>query len=693
MDGPKPLVGALTCRRVGWMDLRRDPEVSDGWAQGVGGRSPKAKCRVLPMGHTNPMDAGGWGRSGWSPPQQKRTWGCWSRDGRMRAQVAEVATSVPACLRTSVASSTGAATVPPSWALGRFHHFSSSFPAFLLLFPIFLLLFPLFFFLFLLFFFFLPLFFFFFPLFFFFSYFSPSFSTFLLLFLLFFFFFSTFLLLFLLFSFFFHFSSFSYFSSSFSTFLLLFPTFLLFSCFSSSFSCFSSYFSFFSSSFRTFLLLFPTFLLLFSTFLLLFLPFSFFFHFSSFSYFSSSFSCFSSSFHTFLLLFPTFLLLFPLFFFFFLLSFFFFFPWPRGRGGAWSHSKAHNPVPGKPHKAWRCWELPGASCRWYPSAEFRVVGPDRPLLATVGQDVVLPCHLSPRADARSLEIRWIRHQFSEIVHLYRNGEDLYGAKMKEYTGRTELVRDGLSGGTLDLRLAGVRPSDDGQYVCTVQDATTYEEAMVELEVAAMGSVPLISLEAHQDGGIRVVCGSAGWYPQPEVLWKAANGQRLPSVSQRRSSDERGLFEIQDVVVVSGKGDGNLSCVVRNSRLEQEQASSLHISAPFFHNARPWMAALGVFLVLSVASFSLNVYLWRRKVGLSRTLGESFWPLPPAKPPEKGAPWEGRGSGCLVIALWSLVWVDGAQKGSGEHWGWERGPGGDLSHGEKWGPVISQLKSG
>ncbi|XP_063174767.1 butyrophilin subfamily 1 member A1-like [Chroicocephalus ridibundus] len=255
------------------------------------------------------------------------------------------------------------------------------------------------------------------------------------------------------------------------------------------------------------------------------------------------------------------------------------------------------------------------------SAEFRVVGPDRPLLATVGQDVVLPCHLSPRADARSLEIRWIRYQFSETVHLYRKGEDLVGAQMREYAGRTELVRDGLSGGTLDLRLAGVRPSDDGQYVCTVRDAASYGEATVELEVAAMGSVPLLSLEAHQDGGIRVVCGSAGWYPQPQVLWKAANGQRLPSVSQRRSSDERGLFEIQDVVVVSGKGDGNLSCVVRNSRLEQEQASSLHISAPFFHNARHWMAALGVFLVLSVASFGLNVYLWRRKVGLSRTLGK------------------------------------------------------------------------
>ncbi|XP_063174726.1 butyrophilin subfamily 3 member A2-like [Chroicocephalus ridibundus] len=254
------------------------------------------------------------------------------------------------------------------------------------------------------------------------------------------------------------------------------------------------------------------------------------------------------------------------------------------------------------------------------SAEFRVVGPDRPLLATVGQDVVLPCHLSPRADARSWEIWWIRHQFSETVHLYRKGEDLDWAQMREYAGRTELVRDGLSGGTLDLRLAGVRPSDDGQYVCTVRDAASYGEATVELEVAAMGSVPLLSLEAHQDGGIRVVCGSAGWYPQPQVLWKAANGQRLPSVSRRRSSDERGLFEIQDVVVVSGKGDGNLSCVVRNSRLEQEQASSLHISAPFFHNARHWMAALGVFLMLSVASFGVIAYLWRRKVGLSRALG-------------------------------------------------------------------------
>ncbi|XP_074020901.1 butyrophilin subfamily 1 member A1-like [Numenius arquata] len=255
------------------------------------------------------------------------------------------------------------------------------------------------------------------------------------------------------------------------------------------------------------------------------------------------------------------------------------------------------------------------------SAEFRVVGPGRPLLATVGQDVVLPCQLSPHVDAQSLEIRWIRHQFSEMVHLYRKGEDLVGAQMEEYIGRTELARDGLSRGSLDLRISGLRPSDDGQYVCTVQDAASYGETTVDLEVAAMGSVPLLSLEAYENGGIRVVCRSAGWYPSPELLWKDAGGQHLPSVSQRRSTDERGLFEIQDVVVVSGKGDGNVSCVVRNSRLEQEQVSSLHISAPFFYNAHPWMAALGVFLLLSVVSTALSAYLYRRKVVQSRALEE------------------------------------------------------------------------
>ncbi|XP_054663375.1 butyrophilin-like protein 2 [Grus americana] len=230
------------------------------------------------------------------------------------------------------------------------------------------------------------------------------------------------------------------------------------------------------------------------------------------------------------------------------------------------------------------------------SADFSVVGPDHPLQVTVGRYVVLPCHLSPSMDARSLDIRWIWHQVYETVHHYRNGEDLYREQMEEYDGRTELVRDGLSRGRLDLRISGLRPSDDGQYICTVTDGASYGEAMVDVEVSgdlahglealglleqrrpATGSVPQLSLEAYEDGGMRVVCRSAGWYPQPEVLWKDPDGQHLPSVSQGHCSDTRGLFGIEDVIVVSnGNRHGKWSCVVRNSRLNQEQETSLHIS--------------------------------------------------------------------------------------------------------------------
>uniref|UniRef100_A0A8B9UKW8 Uncharacterized protein n=1 Tax=Anas zonorhyncha TaxID=75864 RepID=A0A8B9UKW8_9AVES len=247
-----------------------------------------------------------------------------------------------------------------------------------------------------------------------------------------------------------------------------------------------------------------------------------------------------------------------------------------------------------------------------------VVGPGHSVTATMGQDVVLPCHLSPQRDARTLEVKWIRDRISETVHHYRNGEDLYREQMGAYAGRTELARDGLSAGSLDLRITGLRPSDDGQYVCTVGDGHAYDEAIVELEVSATGADPHLSLGGYEAGGVRVLCRSAGWYPLPQLLWRDTRGQHLPSVSQTHSQDQEGLFEIEGAVIVTGSVEGPLSCVVRNSRLQQERDSSLHIAAPFFHNAQPWMVALALVLVLLAVSIGLGVYLFRKQAcpGLS-----------------------------------------------------------------------------
>uniref|UniRef100_A0A8B9R0A0 Ig-like domain-containing protein n=1 Tax=Anas platyrhynchos TaxID=8839 RepID=A0A8B9R0A0_ANAPL len=141
--------------------------------------------------------------------------------------------------------------------------------------------------------------------------------------------------------------------------------------------------------------------------------------------------------------------------------------------------------------------------------QLRVVGPGHPVTATMGQDVVLPCHLSPQRDAHTLEIRWIRDHISETVHHYRNGQDLYREQMEAYAGRTELARDGLSAGRLDLRITGLRPSDDGLYFCTVEDADAYDEVIVDLELSPGLCVPPRT-RSHPHGHLRGKLAEQGW---------------------------------------------------------------------------------------------------------------------------------------------------------------------------------------
>uniref|UniRef100_A0A8B9BPV8 Ig-like domain-containing protein n=1 Tax=Anser brachyrhynchus TaxID=132585 RepID=A0A8B9BPV8_9AVES len=233
-----------------------------------------------------------------------------------------------------------------------------------------------------------------------------------------------------------------------------------------------------------------------------------------------------------------------------------------------------------------------------------LVGPGHSVTATVGQDVVLPCHLSPQQDAHSLEVRWIRNRLSETVHHYHNGEDLYEEQMGAYAERTELARDGLSAGSLDLQISRVRPSDDGLYICTVGDTDAYDKAIVELEVAD----PHLSLGGYEAGGVRVLCRSAGWYPLPQLLWRDARRQHLPSVSQTHSQDQEGLFEIEGAIIVTGSVEGplrSLGLAFLPAGMETQPFSCCLFSAPFFHNAQPWMVALALVLVILAVSIGLG----------------------------------------------------------------------------------------
>uniref|UniRef100_K7FW33 Butyrophilin subfamily 1 member A1 n=1 Tax=Pelodiscus sinensis TaxID=13735 RepID=K7FW33_PELSI len=255
------------------------------------------------------------------------------------------------------------------------------------------------------------------------------------------------------------------------------------------------------------------------------------------------------------------------------------------------------------------------------AADFKVFGPDQPVIAIVGEDIVLPCHLSPRMSAENMEVTWFRSQRSLFVHRYCDGKDQYGKQMPDYQGRTELLKDGLPNGSIALRIFNIRPFDEGQYSCFVQDTIVYEEALLELKVAASGSAPHISIE-HDEGGIRLVCRSSGWYPEPAVLWIDPRGQHVLSLSETNFQKVNELFEIENSIIITENSHQNLSCVVRNIYTKHKEKSTLfYISDAFFPRMNPWMVALWVILVTLFGFIGLTIYLFKIKARKHLLVGE------------------------------------------------------------------------
>uniref|UniRef100_A0A452IDC8 Butyrophilin subfamily 1 member A1 n=1 Tax=Gopherus agassizii TaxID=38772 RepID=A0A452IDC8_9SAUR len=211
---------------------------------------------------------------------------------------------------------------------------------------------------------------------------------------------------------------------------------------------------------------------------------------------------------------------------------------------------------------------------------FSLVSPAQPLMVSVGEDAVLPCHLSPRMNAEDMEVRWFRYSFPEVIHLYQDGKDQPEQQILEYQGRTELLRDNITEGSVVLRIHSIRPADEGQYSCFFQSSTFYGAALLELKVAGLGSGPHISIADYEAGGIRVLCTSGGWYPEPEMLWRDSSGQLVPSLSQTKSQQENGLFEAQISFVIKERTHPGLNCYIRNPRLNQEKESTIYIAGQF-----------------------------------------------------------------------------------------------------------------
>ncbi len=108
-----------------------------------------------------------------------------------------------------------------------------------------------------------------------------------------------------------------------------------------------------------------------------------------------------------------------------------------------------------------------------------------PIVAHVGSTVILPCWISPPANAEALEIRWYRQDFNNPVLLYNHGniQDIQEC----FRNRTSLtLRSDLSGGLKDgdvsLRLEKLGVQDDGPFRCYVSGESSYDSQDVVLKI-------------------------------------------------------------------------------------------------------------------------------------------------------------------------------------------------------------------
>ncbi|XP_058141343.1 butyrophilin subfamily 2 member A2 isoform X2 [Dasypus novemcinctus] len=211
----------------------------------------------------------------------------------------------------------------------------------------------------------------------------------------------------------------------------------------------------------------------------------------------------------------------------------------------------------------------------------------------VGESSTLRCQLYPEKSAEAMEVRWFRTHFSPAVLVYRGGQERPEEQMQQYRGRTSLEGAGLGRGHAVLVIHNVTAHEDGDYRCYFQEGMSYDQAIVHLEVAGLGSKPLLEMKCQEDGGIRLECTSPGWYPQPHAVWRDQSGEVVPALEEAYTAGADGLFTVALAVIIRDDSVRNMFCSINNTRLGRKVEAGIFIPESFIPSISPWMVALAV----------------------------------------------------------------------------------------------------
>ncbi|KAK1152929.1 butyrophilin subfamily 1 member A1-like [Acipenser oxyrinchus oxyrinchus] len=250
--------------------------------------------------------------------------------------------------------------------------------------------------------------------------------------------------------------------------------------------------------------------------------------------------------------------------------------------------------------------------------QITLIVPNDPVAAQVGENVLLPCQLSPNVSAVQLEVKWLKRDDSQLIHTYVNGADLEGKHSPGYRGRTRLFKEELGTGNVSLQLSNVKVSDKGIYECYVVSSTWFTDSQINLKVTGLGSSPRITLLGRQDSDVSLLCESEGWFPKPELHWRNVKDADLTGravLTEKQGTG--GLFTLQSALQISQREADGIICLIRQGEEKRILQTRVHISGEFFtlvsSSWKSFSVFFIVFLVLVGLCIPVAVYYSRKKI--------------------------------------------------------------------------------
>ncbi|XP_042256674.1 butyrophilin subfamily 3 member A2-like [Thunnus maccoyii] len=250
--------------------------------------------------------------------------------------------------------------------------------------------------------------------------------------------------------------------------------------------------------------------------------------------------------------------------------------------------------------------------------QSQLIGSSQPIVATLGDDIILPCHLQPAVDAAGLTLEWTKTDLNpRFVHVWRDGVELVDKKHKSFEGRTSLFINELKNGNISLKLSKVKLSDHGTYRCFIP--TLEKQSFVQLVVASGAvSSPVIRLVGldRDRGGVMLQCESKGWYPQPEVFWLDGEGNLLsagPTETVRGPDD---LYTVSSRVTVEKRHNNNFTCRVQLKNINQTRETHIIVPDDFFKiqsSSSPAIIGLAVSLavcIVVIVAVAVFFFVWK-----------------------------------------------------------------------------------